>query len=56
MMNTLAELKKKVVIGCVGGSDFAKISEQFTIAEKPSKTKILGFYIVITHKLTNCID
>ena len=31
MLQLLRELRKKVVIGVVGGSDFVKISEQLSV-------------------------
>ncbi|KAF8605983.1 eukaryotic phosphomannomutase [Ceratobasidium sp. AG-I] len=34
MIELLKELRKKVVIGCVGGSDFKKISEQLSVGGK----------------------
>jgi phosphomannomutase len=35
MLNLLKELRRKVAIGFVGGSDFAKISEQLAIDGEP---------------------
>lgn len=35
MLDLLKELRKKVVIGFVGGSDLAKISEQLAIDGEP---------------------
>ena len=37
MLELLAELRKKVTIGFVGGSDFAKISEQLSVDGKPGQ-------------------
>jgi hypothetical protein len=35
MLDLLAELRKKVAIGFVGGSNFAKISEQLALRGHP---------------------
>ena len=37
MLALLAELRKKVIIGFVGGSDFTKISEQLSVDGKPGQ-------------------
>ena len=41
MIELLKELRKKVVIGCVGGSDFKKISEQLSVGGKNSEFKLI---------------
>lgn len=46
MMALLAALRKKVVIGCVGGSDFNKIADQLLVNGK-SGTRFLS--TPITH-------
>lgn len=40
MIEVLRELRKKLVIGFVGGSDFAKISEQLSVGGKNSQLKL----------------
>lgn len=40
MLNTLAELRKKVVIGFVGGSDLSKQVEQLGASGKQKMDKV----------------
>jgi len=40
MLELLKELRKKVVIGFVGGSDLVKITEQLTVMGNNSKCEI----------------
>jgi len=40
MFQLLKELRKKVVIGFVGGSDFVKISEQLSVSGNNGQSKV----------------
>ena len=43
----LQELKKKVVVGLVGGSDLVKISEQMSMGDQDGKTyRKIGCYCI----------
>jgi phosphomannomutase len=42
MLDLLKELRKKVVIGFVGGSDLVKITEQLSVRGNNSKCELSG--------------
>ena len=42
MMDLLRALRKKVVTGVVGGSDFVKVSEQLTLDNVPGALYLLN--------------
>lgn len=48
MLDLLKELRKKVVIGFVGGSDLAKISEQLAPDGKPGARTLKILDVPIT--------
>lgn len=46
MIELLKELRKKVVIGFVGGSDFKKISEQLSVGGRNSKYRLFRTFCI----------